>query len=157
MTHEECEDMSFHVSQLEGLVKGYVSKRDLEKSMYNLRKDLEKGMEGSVKTLNFANLQIHVEERMNHLENIVGHMENTMGHMENTVGHMKDDIVKIIVKVLKNLEEKILKGDDVGQGTQEVKDSVLVDPPSIKKHALKGFDFNIGSNKELSTRCIQLP
>ena len=45
----------------------------------------------------------------------------------------------------------------MSQGTQEDKDSVLVDPPSINKHSLKGFDFNTGSNQGWSTMGIQLP
>ena len=53
MTHEESGDMSFRVSQLEGLVKGVVSKGDLEK-----------GLVGSMKTTYLANLQIHIEERI---------------------------------------------------------------------------------------------
>ena len=39
------------------------------------------------------------------------------------MGHMKDEIVESIVKILPNLEEKILKDDDVGQGTQDDRDS----------------------------------
>ena len=62
MNYEESEDMSFRVYQLEGLVKGFVSKEDLDKSMYKLRKDLEKGLEGSVKKIDLDNLQIHMEE-----------------------------------------------------------------------------------------------
>ena len=42
MTYEESEDMSLQVSQLEGLVKGFVSKRDLEKSMDNLKGEIGK-------------------------------------------------------------------------------------------------------------------
>ena len=53
MTHEESEDMSFRVSQLERLVKGFVEKEDLE----NLKRDFEKSMEGSVKTIDFIKLQ----------------------------------------------------------------------------------------------------
>ena len=67
MNHEESEDMSFRVSQLELLVKGFVSKgyleksmynleRDMEKSMYNLERDLEKSMEGSMKTLDLIHI-----------------------------------------------------------------------------------------------------
>jgi hypothetical protein len=52
MTHVESEDMSFWVSQLEGLVKGFVRKVDSK----NLKRDLEKSMEGSVKKLDLANL-----------------------------------------------------------------------------------------------------
>ena len=37
-------------------MKGFVSKGDLEKSIYILRNDLEKGLEGSMKTLDLANL-----------------------------------------------------------------------------------------------------
>ena len=37
MAHEESKDMSFRVSQLEGLVKGFVSKGDLEKIMNILK------------------------------------------------------------------------------------------------------------------------
>ena len=40
-----------------------------------------------------------------------------MSHMENTMGLMKDDIVESILKLLQISEEKILKGDDVDQGT----------------------------------------
>ena len=54
-------------------------------------------MEGSVKTLDLANLQTQMEE-----------------NIENTVGHMKDDIVETIVKLLQNSEEKLPKRDDVG-------------------------------------------
>jgi hypothetical protein len=53
---KESEDMSFRVSQLKGLVKGFVSKGDLDKSMYNLRKYLEKGLAGFVKKIDLANL-----------------------------------------------------------------------------------------------------
>ena len=48
--------MSFWASWLEGLVKGFVSKEDVEKSINNLRGDMEKSMQGSVKTLDLANL-----------------------------------------------------------------------------------------------------
>ena len=42
MTHDESEDMFFQVSQLQGLVKGFVIKVELD----NLKRDLEKSMEG---------------------------------------------------------------------------------------------------------------
>ena len=61
MTHEECEDMFSQVSKLEYLVKGFVSKGYLEKSMNNLERsmntlkgDLEKSGEGSVKKNRFG-------------------------------------------------------------------------------------------------------
>ena len=98
VTFEKSEDVYFWVSQLQGLIKVFVSKGDLEKSMYNLRKDLEKGMEGSVKKMDLANLKIHIEERM-------CHMDNTVGHFENTVGRMKDNIVDNVVKLYKILRK----------------------------------------------------
>ena len=72
MTYDESEDMSFQLSQVESLVKGFVSKGDLEKSMNSLKGDL--------RTL----------EEM---------MEN---EMQNTMGHMEDNIVERIVKLLQN-------------------------------------------------------
>ena len=41
MTYEESEDMSFRVSELEGLAKGFVSTRDLDKSMFKLEKHMK--------------------------------------------------------------------------------------------------------------------
>lgn len=61
MTYEESEDMSFWLSRVESLVKGFVSKGDLEKSINNLRGDLEKIMQGSVKKLDLANLRTQIE------------------------------------------------------------------------------------------------
>ena len=63
MIHEESEDMSFRVSQFDGLVKGFMSKGGLEKSM-----------EGSVKTLDFANLQTKIEENGINMEERMGHI-----------------------------------------------------------------------------------
>ena len=58
MTYDESEDMSFQLSQVESLVKEFVSKGDLEKSMNSLKGDLrtleemmEKKMENIVGTL----------------------------------------------------------------------------------------------------------
>ena len=52
MTHGESEGMSFWVSQSKDLVKGFVIRVDLD----NIKKELEKSMEGLVKTLDLANL-----------------------------------------------------------------------------------------------------
>ena len=54
VTFDESEDMSFRLSQVEGLVKGLVSKVELDQSINKLRGDLEKNMKGSVKTLDLA-------------------------------------------------------------------------------------------------------
>ena len=54
MIYEENEDMSFQLYQVESLVKGFVNKGDLERSINNLRGYLEKSMQGSVKTLDFT-------------------------------------------------------------------------------------------------------
>ena len=63
-THEESEDMSFWVSQLESLVKAFVSKGDLEESMNILKTKLEKNMEGLMKTLDLDNIQTQMEENV---------------------------------------------------------------------------------------------
>ena len=55
--YEESEDMSFRLSRVESLVKGLVSKGELDQSINKLRGDLEKRMQGSVKTLDLANLK----------------------------------------------------------------------------------------------------
>lgn len=88
MTHEESEDMSFHMAELEGLVIGFFSKGDLEKSMNildksinKLRGELKKSREGTMKALDLINLEERIEEK---------------------VGHKKDDIMESIVKLLQN-------------------------------------------------------
>ena len=80
MTYDESEDMSFRLSRVGSLVKGFVSKGDLDKSMNSLK--------GYLKTL---------EEMMEK-------------KMENTMGHMEDSIVERIVKLLRNTKEKLSKG-----------------------------------------------
>ena len=57
VTFDESEDMSFRLSRVEGLVKGLVSKGELDQSINKLRGDLKKSMQGSVKTWDLANLQ----------------------------------------------------------------------------------------------------
>jgi hypothetical protein len=64
MTFDESEDMSFRLSQVEGLVKGLVSNGELDQSINKLRGDLEKNMKGSVKTGDLANLQVEMAESM---------------------------------------------------------------------------------------------
>jgi predicted histidine transporter YuiF (NhaC family) len=57
---------------LEGLVKGFVSKGHLEKSMNILKRDLEKSMEvnlekimiGTVKTIDLITLEERIEKKM---------------------------------------------------------------------------------------------
>ena len=55
VTFDESEDMSFRLSRVEGLVKGLVSKGELDQSINKLRGDLEKNMQGSVKIGDLAN------------------------------------------------------------------------------------------------------
>jgi septum formation topological specificity factor MinE len=147
VTYEESEYMYFCFSKLEGLVKGFVSKGDLDKrinnlrgdlgkSMNNLRGDMEKSREGTVKKVDI----ITSEERM-----------------EEKVGWMKDDIVEIIFKLLQNSKDQHPKVDTVGQGSLKDKYQVPMGQPSINRHALMGFDSNTRSNQGWSTRGIQLP
>ena len=99
MTYEESEDMSFRLSKVESLVKGFASKGDLDQSINKLRGDLEKNMQGSVKTSDLDNLHTQIEERM--------------GPMEDNIGR--------VVKLLQFQSEKIPKEEEVDQGTHEEK------------------------------------
>ena len=116
MTHEESVDLSFWVSKLEELIKGFKVELD----------DLKKGF-----------------VRIVYLFNLQKIMEN---NMEESMGHMKNNMMERIVKLIQNLEEKFPKGDDVAKGSQENKYSVHVDKSSINKHDPIGFDSNNGSN-----------
>ena len=120
MTYEESEDMSFQLSWVESLVKGFVSKGELYKSVNNLSKDLDKSMQGSVKTWDLANLLTQIEERMGHMEDNIGrifkllqHQEEKRIKIEERMGHMEDNIERI-VKLIQNTKEKIPKGDAMG-------------------------------------------
>ena len=64
ITFDESEDMSFWLSRVEGLVKGLVSKGELDQSINKLRGDLEKNMKGSVKIGDLNNLQEEMAENM---------------------------------------------------------------------------------------------
>lgn len=55
------------------------------------------------------------------------------------------------------MKEKLPKGDDVDQRTQEDKDSVHVQKPSINKNAPRGFNSINGSNQGWYPRSTQLP
>ena len=95
MTYEESEDMSFQLSQVESLVKRFASKGELDQSINKLSRDLEKNIQGWVKTSYFP----RIEERM--------------GPMEDNIGR--------IVKLLQLQGEKIPKEEEVDQGTHEEK------------------------------------
>lgn len=84
------------------------------------------------------------------MEERKGHM---MGQMENNMEEKKERIAKLI----RNPEGKLPKGEDVAQGTQEEKDSVHVEQPSLNKNTPRGFDSNNGSNQGWSPKGIQLP
>jgi hypothetical protein len=102
LTYEESDDLSFRMSKLEELVKGFDGKVDLD----DLKGELEKMMEGSMRMVDLFNL------------------ENNM-----------DNNMEMIFKLIQNPEEKLLKGDDVAQGTHEDKNNAHVEYPSINKHA----------------------
>ena len=68
-----------------------------------------------------------------------------------------DENMQRLVMLIQNAEEKIPKDIDMGQGSQENKDMVKVDKPSITKPNIGGCDSNNGSNQAWSSRGIQLP
>ena len=96
MTHKESEDFCFWVSQLEGMIKGYVRMIDL----VNLKNNMEERMG-------------HMEEGMGHKKEIMGHRKEIMGH----VGHKIEENMQRLVKLIQNIEIKLPKGDDVDHGT----------------------------------------
>ena len=100
MTFDESEDMSFRLSRVEGLVKGLVSKGELDKSINKLRGDLVKNMKGDL-----ANLQVEMAKSM---ENMEKKLEENM---------------EIIVKLIQHPEEKLPNDDNVGQGTHDERNS----------------------------------
>ena len=135
MTFDESEDMSFWLSRMEGLVKGLVSKGELDQSISKLRGDLEKNMQGSVKTRDLANLQTQLEERM--------------GHMEDNIGR--------IVELIQHQDGKIPKEEELEPGIHEEKNSSQVELTSMNKHDIKGIDSNMGSNQGWFPRGLQHP
>lgn len=88
-----------------------------------------------------------IEERM---EKRMGDMENNKEHwdtnMDERIMRMENNMVERIVKLTQNLEGKLPNDDDVVPGTQEDKDSDIVDQPSINKPNTRGFDSNNGIN-----------
>ena len=138
MTFDESEDTSFRLSQVEGLVKGLVSKGELDQSINKLRGELEKKMQGLVKIGDLANLQTQIKEN-----------GVKMGHMEDNSGR--------IVKLLQHQDGKIPNEEELDQGTHGEKNSAQVDLPSMNKHDIRGIDSNMGSNQGWSPRGLQLP
>ena len=134
MTFDESEDMSFRLSRVEGLVKGLVSKGELDQSINKLRGDLVKNMKGDL-----DNLQVEMKE--------------SMGNMEKKL----EENMEIIIKLLQHPEEKIPNDDNVGQSTHDERNSSHFEKPSFSKSTPGGFDSNIGSNHGWLPRGIQLP
>ena len=134
VTFDESEDMSFRVSRVEGLVKGLVSKGELDQSINKLRGDLVKNMKGDL-----DNLQVEMKE--------------SMGNMEKKL----EENMETIIKLIQHPEEKLPNDDNVGQGTHDERNSSHFEKPSFSKSTPGGFDSNTGSNQGWFPRGIQLP
>jgi hypothetical protein len=93
-------------------------------------------MEGTVKTINLFNLKESMDKSMK--ESMEENMEK-------------------LTKLIQNAEEKIPKDIDMGQGSQENKDMVKVDKPSITKPNIGGYDSNNGSNQAGSSKGTNSP
>ena len=137
MTFDESEDMSFRLSQVEGLVKGLVSKGELDQSINKLRGDLEKNMKGSVKMGDLANFQVEMAESMGNMEK---KLETNMGNMEKKL----EESMEIIVNLIQHPKENIPNDDKVGQGTHDERNSSLIEKQSFSKSTLGGFDGSQG-------------
>jgi hypothetical protein len=86
----------------------------------------------------------------NNMEEMMGHM---MGQMENNM----EENMERIAKLIRNPKGKLPKGVYVAQGTQEDKDNVHVEKPSLNKNNPRGFDSNNVSNHGWCPKGIQLP
>ena len=144
LIHEESEDMSFRVSQLEKNLKGMV--RTLE--LYNMEKKLEKSMEMNMGNLekNMGNMEKKLEESM----------EMNMGSMEKKMEKLEESMERI-VNLIQHPEEKLPNDDKVGQGTHDERNSSHFEKPSFSKSTPGGFNSNTGSNQGWFPRGIQLP
>ena len=115
VTFDESEDMSFRLSRVEGLVKGLVSKGELDQSINKLRGDLEKNMKGSVKIWDLTNLQ----------EEMVENMGKKMEKLEESMD--------IIVNLIQHPKENLPNDDKVGQGTHDERNSSHIEKQSFSK------------------------
>ena len=100
------------------MVKGLVSKGELDQSINKLRGYLEKNMKGSVKTGDLANLQVEMAESMGNMEK---KLETNMGNMEKkletNMGNMEkklEESMEIIINLIQQPEEKLPNDDNVG-------------------------------------------
>jgi polyhydroxyalkanoate synthesis regulator phasin len=106
VTFDESEDMSFRVSRVEGLVKGLVSKGELDQSINKLRGDLVKNMKGDL-----DNLQVEMKESIGNMEK---KLETNMENMKKLEENMET-----IIKLIQHPEEKLPNDDNVDQGTHD--------------------------------------
>ena len=104
MIYEESEDMSFRVSQL------------------------EKNFKGVVKTLDLCNMEKIMEK------NLKESMEENMGNMEKRIEKKLEENMERMINLLQHKEEKLPNGDNVGQGTQDDRNSSCFEKPSFSKH-----------------------
>ena len=108
------------------MVKGLVSKGELDQSINKLRGDLEKNMKGLVKTGDLTNLQVEMVESMGNMDK---KLETNMGNMEKletNIGNMEkklEESMKIIVNLIQHPEEKLPNDDNVGQDTHDERNS----------------------------------
>ena len=105
--------------------------------------ELEKRMEGTMKTLDLFKLKESMEQSM-------GNVKESMRNMKESI----DENMQKIVMLIQNVEEKICKDIDMAQVSQENKDMVQVDKPSITKPNTGGYVSNNGSNQAWSSRAI---
>ena len=91
----ESEDLLFRTSKLEELVKGFLKKGDLDDLKGELMDELEKRMEGIVKTLGSFKLK------------------ESMGNMKESI----DENMQRLVMLIQNEKENIPIGIDMGHGS----------------------------------------
>ena len=123
VTFDESEDMSFQLSQVEGLVKGSVSKGELDQCINKLRGDLAKNMKGDL-----ANLQVEMAESMEkNMGNMEKKLETNMGNMEKKLETNMGNMEKKLETNMGNMEKKLEESMETNMGNMEKKMEKLLE------------------------------
>ena len=129
LIHEESEDMSFRMSQLEKNFKGVVKTLDLynmEKKLETNMGDIEKKLEESIET-NMGNMEKKMEKLEESMERIVNLIQHDRKRFLMMIRWTKVLMMKEIVLILRNhplvsllLEGSILTLEVIRDGSQGV-------------------------------------
>ena len=84
-------------------------------------------------------------------------MERNMGNMEKRMEKKLEEGMDRIVNLIQHTKEKLPNGYNVGQDTNDDRNSSHFEKPSFSKHTPRGFDSNTGSNQGWFPRVFNFP